>query len=95
MLEKDCALKTIVDGDFTAKLLPEGYLSIRYKNYDCYGIAATEELDEEKEYYECPECGKPITEDMDHCPNCGVELSFEEEEDEEEAGEESDDSEDK
>ncbi len=56
---------------------------------------AAEELDEEKEYYECPECGKPITEDMDHCPNCGVELSFEEEDDEEEAGEESDDSEDK
>ena len=48
MLEKDCALKTIVDGDFTAKLLPEGYLSIRYKSYDCYGIAATEDLDEEK-----------------------------------------------
>ena len=56
---------------------------------------SAEELDEEKEYYECPECGKPITEDMDHCPNCGVELSFEEEEDEEEAGEETDDSEDK
>ena len=48
MLEKDCALKTIVDGDFTAKLLPEGYLSIRYKNYDCYGITVTEDLDEEK-----------------------------------------------
>jgi rubrerythrin len=53
-----------------------------------------EELDEEKEYYECPECGKPITEDMDHCPNCGVELSFEEE-DEEETEEEADDSEEK
>ena len=53
-----------------------------------------EEADEEKEYYECPECGKPITEDMDHCPNCGVELSFEEE-DEDEAEEETDDSEDK
>ena len=52
-----------------------------------------EELDEEKEYYECPECGKPITEDMDHCPNCGVELSFEEEDEEEE--EETDESEDK
>ncbi len=48
MLEKDCALKTIVDGDFTAKLLPEGYLSIRYKNYDCYGIQVSEDLDEEK-----------------------------------------------
>ncbi len=48
-----------------------------------------EELDEEKEYYECPECGKPITEDMDHCPNCGVELSFEEEDEDEEESEDS------
>lgn len=48
MLEKDCALKTIVDGDFVAKLLPEGYLSIRYKSYDCYGIQVSEDLDEEK-----------------------------------------------
>ncbi len=48
MLEKDCALRTIVDGDFMAKLLPEGYLSIRYKNYDCYGISVAEDLDEEK-----------------------------------------------
>ncbi len=50
-----------------------------------------EELDEDKEYYECPECGKPITEDMDHCPNCGVELSFEEEDEEEEETDESED----
>ena len=58
--------------------------------------ADEEELDEEKEYYECPECGKPITEDMDHCPNCGVELSFEEEDEEEPVDEdEDDDSEDK
>ncbi|MBO6114859.1 MAG: hypothetical protein J6P57_07360, partial [Lachnospiraceae bacterium] len=48
MLDKDCALKTIVEGDFTAKLLPEGYLSIRYKNYDCYGIQVSEDLEEEK-----------------------------------------------
>ncbi|MBQ8923432.1 MAG: hypothetical protein IJ053_01425 [Lachnospiraceae bacterium] len=48
MLEKDCAIHTIVDGDFTAKLLPEGYLSIRYKNYDCYGITVNEDLSEEK-----------------------------------------------
>ncbi|MBR1816415.1 MAG: hypothetical protein IJ763_06910 [Lachnospiraceae bacterium] len=48
MLEKDCAIHTIVDGDFTAKLLPEGYLSIRYKNYDCYGIMVDENLSEEK-----------------------------------------------
>ena len=48
MLEKDCAIHTIIDGDFTAKLLPEGYLSIRYKNYDCYGIMVDENLTEEK-----------------------------------------------
>ena len=40
--------------------------------------------EEEKDYYECPECGAPVTEDMDHCPNCHVELSFEEEDEEEE-----------
>lgn len=33
---------------------------------------------EEEEYY-CPECGARITPDMTRCPNCGVELSFEEE----------------
>ena len=49
-----------------------------------------EELDEEKEYYECPECGAAVTEDMDHCPNCGVELSFEEEDEEEETDESED-----
>jgi len=39
-----------------------------------------EELEEE---YECPECGHPITTEMDVCPNCGIGLSFEIEEDEE------------
>jgi N utilization substance protein A len=57
---------------------------------------AAEEPEEEKEYYECPECGALVTEDMDHCPNCHVELSFEEEDEdtaEEEGEEETDDSE--
>lgn len=31
----------------------------------------------EEEHLVCPDCGAPITEDMDHCPSCGVELSFE------------------
>ncbi len=45
--------------------------------------------DADEELYECPECGKPITEDMTCCPNCGVEFSFEDEEEEiEENGEE-------
>ncbi len=42
----------------------------------------SEYIDNE-EYYECPECGHRITIDMTVCPNCGVGLSFEEEEDEE------------
>jgi len=39
--------------------------------------AATETVEEET--YECPECGSPITTDMTTCPNCGVGLTFEEE----------------
>ena len=39
---------------------------------------------EESDLYECPECGGDITLDMAVCPNCGVGLSFEEEEEEEE-----------
>ena len=39
------------------------------------GAAAEEE-------YSCPECGAPITIDMTACPNCGIGLSFEEEEEE-------------
>jgi N utilization substance protein A len=43
-----------------------------------------EETEPEEEAYECPECGARITTDMTACPNCGVGLSFEEEEEEEE-----------
>jgi N utilization substance protein A len=39
-----------------------------------------EEEEQEEEAYECPECGERITTDMTACPNCGVGLSFEEEE---------------
>ncbi len=38
-----------------------------------------EDNDEEEAEYFCPECGAKITLDMDRCPNCGVELEFEEE----------------
>lgn len=41
----------------------------------------TEGADEE-EYYECPNCGARITEDMERCASCGVELEFKEEEEE-------------
>jgi N utilization substance protein A len=46
--------------------------------------AEEEETEAEEEAYECPECGARITTDMTACPNCGVGLSFEEEEEEEE-----------
>jgi len=43
------------------------------------GEVKTEEISE-LEYYECPNCGSQITEDMEKCPSCGVELEFKEEE---------------
>ncbi len=38
-----------------------------------------EEASDEDGVYRCPECGAVIDLDMTHCPNCGVELEFEEE----------------
>ena len=55
-------------------------------------VFSEEEITEEEDFseetsddeeYECPECGSKITADMTSCPNCGVGLSFEEDEDEE------------
>jgi N utilization substance protein A len=37
------------------------------------------EEEEEEEYYECPNCGEKITEDMSKCASCGVELIFKDE----------------
>lgn len=39
-----------------------------------------DEMPEEEEEYVCPECGAKITLDMTHCPNCGVEFEFKEDE---------------
>lgn len=36
-----------------------------------------EEIVEEIEIYECPNCGAEITEDMKKCPSCGIDISFE------------------
>lgn len=38
-----------------------------------------EDVSEEEEYF-CPECGAKITLDMTHCPNCGIEFEFKEDE---------------
>jgi N utilization substance protein A len=35
--------------------------------------------EEEEEYYECPNCGSRITENMTRCESCGVELVFKDE----------------
>ena len=35
---------------------------------------------EQEEEYVCPECGAKISLDMTHCPSCGVEFEFEEDE---------------
>jgi N utilization substance protein A len=40
----------------------------------------SEKSDETEEEYFCPECGAKITLDMTHCPVCGVEFEFEEDE---------------
>jgi N utilization substance protein A len=42
--------------------------------------AGKEEI-QEREEYECPECGANITVEMTSCPNCGIGLSFEYEDD--------------
>lgn len=50
---------------------------------DSTSSEATEENNEaaaEEEEYFCPECGAKITLDMTHCPNCGVEFEFAEDE---------------
>lgn len=36
-----------------------------------------ENVYEEIEVYQCPECGAEITEDMEKCPSCGIPIEFE------------------
>ena len=50
--------------------------------------APAETGDEEEEYYECPNCGSRITEEMSRCESCGVELIFKDEDEDEEIDEE-------
>ena len=44
---------------------------------------AAEAVPEAGDVYECPDCSTRVTPEMTHCPNCGVELSFEYEDGEE------------
>ncbi|MBQ9207412.1 MAG: transcription termination/antitermination protein NusA [Treponema sp.] len=47
---------------------------------DSESAPSEENSAEEEEEYFCPECGAKITLDMTHCPSCGVEFEFEEDE---------------
>jgi N utilization substance protein A len=59
-------------------------LEIINENVDIVEEDTLEEDSEDEESYEevyaCPECGGEITLDMTNCPNCGIGISFEEEE---------------
>ncbi|MDY4609432.1 MAG: transcription termination factor NusA [Sphaerochaetaceae bacterium] len=41
-------------------------------------IVEEEHVEEPEMQFTCPECGHPVTPEMQTCPNCGVGLSFEE-----------------
>lgn len=43
-------------------------------------VSESTEKEEDEEEYFCPECGAKITLDMTHCPKCGVEFEFQEDE---------------
>jgi|WetSurMetagenome_2_1015567.scaffolds.fasta_scaffold29908_3 transcription termination/antitermination protein NusA len=49
-------------------------------NKDADNDEKPEKLPVEEEEYFCPECGAKITLDMTHCPKCGVEFEFKEDE---------------
>jgi len=57
------------------------------ENFEIIEEEGTEEIIEEEGeeedgiiYYECPNCGGKIREDQTNCPNCRIEIEFEEEE---------------
>jgi N utilization substance protein A len=54
-------------------------LAVIRENVEIVETTEDESYHDEEEEYECPECGARITLDMKQCPNCGVDLEFEEE----------------
>ena len=78
MNAKDIIEKTNLDEDTVNNIinvLKEVVSVVEESDENYEGIA--EEVVEEIEVYECPNCGSSITEDMTKCPKCGIELSFE------------------
>lgn len=63
------------DAEKLMKILEESVEIVEDENIDSTKIE--EEIVEEIEMYECPNCRAPITEDMTKCPKCGIEITFE------------------
>jgi lipopolysaccharide biosynthesis regulator YciM len=40
------------------------------------GMVILKELLKEKKYFKCPTCNYPVTDDMQHCPNCKQTLNW-------------------
>ena len=73
IVEKTGIEKSIVDN---LMLIMKDVVEIVEAGEDEYETTS-EEVVEEIEVYECPNCGSSITEDMTKCPKCGIELTFE------------------
>ena len=73
IVEKTGIEKSIVDN---LMLIMKDVVEIVEAGEDEYETTS-EEVVEEIEVYECPNCGSSITVDMTKCPKCGIELTFE------------------
>ena len=73
IVEKTGIEKSIVDN---LMVIMKDVVEIVEAGEDEYETTS-EEVVEEIEVYECPNCGSSITEDMTKCPKCGIELTFE------------------
>ena len=73
IIEKTGIEKSIVDN---LMLIMKDVVEIVEAGEDEYETTS-EEVVEEIEVYECPNCDSSITEDMTKCPKCGIELTFE------------------
>lgn len=77
MSAEDIIEKTNLDKNIVDEIINTLKEVVTVVESDEEGYETTEEVVEEIEVYECPNCGSTITEDMSKCPKCGVELSFE------------------
>ena len=71
---------TADDIEAVNKIISENVEFVEESDENPAETEAASESDSDEEEYFCPECGAKITLDMTHCPKCGVEFEFEEEE---------------